>query len=190
MANDFDQSSATDGLACTPSASSTDTISVYGPEMGTKYEVERNVVAHDGIIDITVTKIVNADPMVNGPLRLRLEIDNVRNTEGASFRDVHTWVSEATRTPLMSSVAIQDEYAKVTVIANFITPISSPVEGVLDIEISPGKVTEELFESLRIRIILEDTNPIHDKLTEYFPSTFARRMMHDFIDPLELYYGS
>ena len=190
VANDFDQSSATDGLACTPSASSTDAISVYGPEMGTKYEVERNVVAHDGIIDITVTKIVNADPMVNGPLRLRLEIDNVRNTEGASFRDVHTWVSEATRTPLMSSVAIQDEYAKVTVIANFITPISSPVEGVLDIEISPGKVTEELFESLRIRIILEDTNPIHDKLTEYFPSTFARRMMHDFIDPLELYYGS
>ena len=75
-----------------------------------------------------------------------------------------------------------------TVITNGITPFYSPTEGVLDLEITPGKVKEEVLESFRIRIILEDTDPIHDKLTEYFPSPYARRMMQDFIDPLELYY--
>ena len=187
IANDQDVTKDADSSTCTPSTSLTDTIEVHGNEMGGKYIIERNVVAHDGIIDITVTSIVNVDPLVSGPLRLRLKIDNVRNTDGASFRDVHTWVTEATRTPLMSSVAIQDEFAKVTVITNCITPMYSPAEGVLEIEITSGKV-EDQFESLRIRIILEDTDPIHDKLTEYFPSTYARRMMHDFIDPLELYY--
>ena len=126
VGNDKDESSVLDVSDCTPTTYAADTISVYGGEMGTKYDVERTVVAHDGIVDITIAKVVNYDTMVNGPLVLRLEIDNVRNTDGASFRDVHTWLAEAARTPLMSSLSIQDEYAKVTVIANHITRVQSP----------------------------------------------------------------
>jgi hypothetical protein len=191
VVNDHDETSNTmmDDSVCTPTTSSTDIIAVYGREMGTKYDVERYVVAHDGIIDITITKITNYDPLVNGPMRLRLDIDHVHNTDGASFRNIHSWVTESTRTPLMSSMAIQDEYAKVTIITNFITSFYSPAKGIIEIEITPGTTNEEVLESsLRIRIVLEDTHPIHDKLTEYFPSSYARQMMHDFIDPIELYY--
>jgi hypothetical protein len=44
-----------------------------------------------------------------------------------------------------------------------------------------------LMESLlqRIQIMLADNHPIHDKLTEYFPSTCAQQMLDDIIDSLE-----
>ena len=40
----------------------------------------------------------------------------------------------------------------------------------------------------RIRVITEDMNSLHDKLTEFFPSPFGKMMTQDFVDPLEMFY--
>jgi Glycosyltransferase family 10 (fucosyltransferase) C-term len=145
--------------------------------------VQRRVTEHDGIVDLTLERIENGDKV---DVVLRLEFPGVRNTDGAHFRDTHTLVQDAVRTAAVSSASIQDDKVKVTVLANWPTAtIRSPEEGVVELTI--GSITDD-DEIRRIRIITEDMSELHDKMTEYFPSTFGKLMIRDFIDPLELYY--
>jgi hypothetical protein len=157
------------------------------------YKIEREVVEHDGVVDMTIKRITGggAAALRGDDLVLRLEIDGVRNSEGAYFRDTHTLVKEAIRTPAVSSASIQDDKSKVTVLANWVTKISSPEEGVIEVVVVKGAHEEFVLDAdeiRRIRVITEDMSELHDKMTEFFPSTFGKHMMHDFIDPLELFY--
>jgi hypothetical protein len=148
------------------------------------YKVTRKVTQHDGVTDIVVTGVETDS--AEEDVVLRLEVD-VRNTEGAFFRDTHTLVS-AVRKPVASSASIQDEYTKVTVLANWKTAVYSPEEGTIEVVVQRKGETIGADDSRRIRIITEDINSLHDKMTEFFPSSFGKLMVKDFVDPLELYF--
>jgi hypothetical protein len=108
----------------------------------------------------------------------------VRNTGGAYFRDVHTLTKSAKRVAAISSICVQDSISKVTILADWETKISSPDQGIVEI------VIEASARPRRIRVITEDLDDLHDKLTEFYPSKFGQTMMLDFIDPLEYFYKS
>jgi hypothetical protein len=83
----------------------------------------------------------------------------------------------------------------VTIVADWVTKIWSPDEGMLEIVVVEKDENDKQPKSpllphipKRMRIIIEDMNSIHDKMTEYFPSSFASRVIKDFVDPLEIYY--
>jgi len=150
------------------------------------FVVERQVVEHDGVVDMLLQRIERST--YKDDIVLRLEIDGVRNTDGAHFRDTHTLVEDSVRKFAVSSATIQDDKTKVTVLANWATEIRSPSEGVVEVVVLSKEGTIEDDELRRIRVITESTSQLHDKMTEFYPSTFGRLMMHDFIDPLEMYY--
>jgi hypothetical protein len=67
----------------------------------------------------------------------------------------------------------------------------STCEGTIEVVVnSSTEGTLQEGELRRIRVIVEDLNTIQDKMTEYFPSSFGNLMIHDFVDPLELYYNT
>jgi Glycosyltransferase family 10 (fucosyltransferase) C-term len=173
-----------DETCTTTPTSKPETITVHG------YAVERSIVTQDGVIDITFHSIRRLDG-ASSDLVLRLEMDGLRNTDGAYFPDTHVWLTEAQRTPLVRSASLQDERTKVTVVANWPIPaLHSPAAGVMEVTVArEGSVVPE-DDIRRLRIIMEDMSPLHDKMTEFFPSAFGRRMMHDFIDPVQFYYAS
>lgn len=158
------------------------------------YIIQRKIVEHDGVYDIALQLVEpKSKAAYSNDLVLRLEIDSVRNTDGAFFRDTHTLVSEGIRTAFISSASIQDDTVKVTVLANWVTQIHSPSEGRIEIVIHTKQSDEDEEADQRpryIRVIVEDMTLLHDKMTEFFPSTFGRQMTQDFIDPLEFYYES
>jgi hypothetical protein len=161
--------------------------SVQGEVETDSYTVQRKIVEHDGVVDVTIQRIEFSSQSRKDVI-LRLEIDGIHNTEGAYFRDTHTLVKEASKTAAVSSASIQDDRSKITVLANWETDIRSPQEGVIEIIVLNAKSAIDQDEQRRIRVVTEDMNVLHDKLTEYFPSPYGRLMMHDFIDPLEFYY--
>jgi hypothetical protein len=148
------------------------------------YKVVRSVMQHDGVTDIHIIGIETESK--DEDVVLRLHVD-VKNTEGAFFRNTHTLVPSV-RSPVVSSATIQDEYSKVTVLANWETSVHSPDEGIIEIVIHPKGESFDTGPSHRIRVITEDVNPLHDKMTEFFPSSFGKLMTKDFIDPVEMYY--
>jgi hypothetical protein len=147
------------------------------------YTIDREVASHDGVTDMILHKIANG----SGEVVLRMHFNHLRNSEGAYFRDTHTLV-RADRSPLISSITIQDSDAKVTVLASWATAIKSPQEGIIDVVVVAEGDSVEEDEVRRIRIITEDMDPLHDKLTEFFPSSFSKLMIKDFVDPVGFYY--
>jgi Glycosyltransferase family 10 (fucosyltransferase) C-term len=150
------------------------------------YAVDRSVVQHDGVVDITIRNIQRENDSQEVTLRFYV---NVRNSEGAFFRDSHTLVPTM-RGSLASSATIQDEYAKVTVLADWETAIRSNEEGSIDIPILRNGESWGTEETRRIRVIVEDMNPLHDKMTEFFPSSYGTIMTQDFVDPVELFFAA
>lgn len=149
------------------------------------YKVTRTVTQHDGVTDIMIISIETDSP--DEDVVLRLQVD-VRNTEGAFFRDTHTLV-DTIRKPLVSSATVQDENSKVTVLANWETVVHSPEEGTIEIVIQQkGEAFNKDHSHRRIRVITEDISSVHDKMTEFFPSSFGKQMTKDFIDPVEMFY--
>mmetsp|Transcript_23107 Transcript_23107/g.39262 ORF Transcript_23107/g.39262 Transcript_23107/m.39262 type:complete len:508 (-) Transcript_23107:113-1636(-) len=141
---------------------------------------------HDNVFDMTLTglkDLSNADKLV-----LRLELP-VHNTDGAHFQDAHTLVATA-RGALASSVAIQDKSSKVTVLASWETELRSLSEGVVEVVVQTKHENMHHGEDeiRRIRIIIEDMVELYDKITEYYPTSFGKLMVQDFVDPLELFY--
>jgi hypothetical protein len=110
----------------------------------------------------------------------------VRNSDGAHFPHTHALVPTV-RGSLFSSATIQDESSRITVLADWETSIHSPREG--EIEVVVQRKGESLAKDAvrKIRIITEDTHPIQDKMTEFYPSAFCKRAVKDFIDPIELF---
>ena len=151
------------------------------------FQVERTVEAHDGVTDLVFNHI--GRPNAGSDIILRLEFQ-VKNAGGASFPHPHTLVSTI-RGPLCSSIAFRDERSKVTILANWETVMTSTKEGTIEIVLHSGQEGNlQEDETRRIRVIVEDVSVINDKLTEYFPSSFAKLMIHDFVDPLELFYNT
>ena len=145
------------------------------------------------MIDILITHIERES--IDNQLALRLHIPRVRNSEGAHFADTHTAVPGLQHGSIVSSASIQDDRSKVTIVADWETKIWSPDEGMLEIVVVERNENDKQPNSpllpnipKRIRIIIEDMNSIHDKMTEYFPSSFAAKVIKDFVDPLEVYY--
>ena len=143
--------------------------------------ITRTIVHHDGVTDIYLKNIEGLKASESVALRIKVA---VQNSEGAYFRDTHTLVPSA-RNPLISSASIQDENSKVTVLANWQTKIASPEEGVIQLNVDGISSDDEVR---RIRVIGEDMSELHDKMTEYFPSSFGKMMIFDFVEPLEMFY--
>jgi hypothetical protein len=147
--------------------------------------VERSIEAHDGVTDLIFHKINR--PKEAGDSILRLEF-GVKNANGTYFRNPHSLVSTV-RGPLFSSTAIQDERSKVTVLANWETEMLGTSEGTIEIVLhgtEKGDLHQD--EQRRLRVILDDMSYLHDKMTEYFPSSFSKVTIKDFVDPLEVFY--
>lgn len=149
-------------------------------------KIDRSVVFHDGVIDMLIHN-VEAGQAVPSDVVLQFHV-NVRNFDAAYFSHPHSMVPTSQRGSMVSSAALQDERSKVTVLASWETPIGSPKQGVIEVIVLKAGEKMHADETKRIRIISEDTSAIHDKLTEYFPSSFAKQMILDFVDPVELFY--
>eukprot|EP00797_Seminavis_robusta_P006732 Sro1452_g273900.2 (505) ;mRNA; r:14910-16424 len=152
------------------------------------WSIVRSVIQHDSVIDIIIHEIDMGG--TSDEATLTLDYKNlVNNTEAAFFANSHT-VLDTERGMLASSATIQDHKTKVTVLANWQTTVWSPKQGVIKL-IVQGKTSDRMHEDeqRRIRVISEDIGEqLHDKMTEYFPSSFSKKMIQDFIDPLEMFY--
>lgn len=162
---------------------------------GSTYKVERSIFQHDGVIDIFVNNIERET--MTQDLVLRLNFPGMQNSDGANFGNTHTTLKDLNHGPIATSISIQDDFSKITILADWSTSITSPVEGTVEIVVVEQQENEDQPESplqpnipRRVRVILEDMDIINDKMTEYFPSPFAKRMIKDFVDPLEVYYAA
>jgi hypothetical protein len=148
--------------------------------------VKRSVSTHDNVIDLVLSDFANKAP--GSDIILRLELP-VFNAEGSYFPSPHSLVPTA-RGAVASSMAIQDSKSKVIVLASWHTEITSVKEGVVEIIIrkSDEELPHEEDETRRIRVIIEDMAALYDKATEFYPTSFAKLHIQDFVDPLELFY--
>ena len=150
--------------------------------------IERWIWHHSGFTDLTIRSTRTTESLV-----LRLQVP-IWNHEGALFRHVHTTLHPpAVRTAFVSSVAIQDERSKLTVLTNVAsTTFVSPQAGWLDVQLQPPMAESTTNDNhpreYKIRIVTEDFNTLTDKLTEYDASAHAQMAMRDFIDPLDVFY--
>jgi hypothetical protein len=175
------------GGATSDTSTCTSVTTVEGTIDTDTYKIHRTIHQHDSITDSIITGVEREDH--EGQVILRLEFPGVRNSEGALFRNTHTLVPTK-RGAFASSATMQDEFVKVTILADWVTSISSPQEGVMEIVVQRDK-EDAMPEGTtkRIRVFTEGLNVIHDKMSEYFPSSFAKVVTKDFIDPLELFYA-
>ena len=154
---------------------------------GDTVKAHRKVVQHDGVTDFIITESKNEN--TDTEIILRLKFPGVRNPDGACFYNTHTLVP-TTRGAKVSSASIQDNVVKVTIIADWETSVRSTGEGIMELVIQKG--TDESMDDdsspKRIRIIIEDISPIHDKMTEYLASSFAKLMIKDFVDPVGIFF--
>ena len=149
-------------------------------------KLTRTVSAHDNVVDIVVSDFIKEVP--GSDIVLRLELP-VLNAEGSYFPSPHVLVSTA-RGAVASSLAIQDSKSKVIVLASWNTEVTSTKEGVVEVIIrrSDEEMHNAEDEMRRIRVVIEDMSELNDKTTEFYPSSFAKLLIQDFVDPLELFY--
>ena len=144
--------------------------------------VNRTALEHDGVIDLRVDEVNHAE----GELVVRLEFA-VQNSGGAYFINVHRLVP-SDMAPLMTSVAIQDDRSRVTVVCDWPTRAWSPSEGIIQIAFQTSDEAPLLKDETRtIRVIPEDVDQLRGVRTEYSLSPFTKRMIEDFSKPLELF---
>ena len=151
------------------------------------WKIVKSVVQHDSVTDITIQEVDTSNE--GDEIVLTFEFKDVNNTEGGFFRNSHTLVPTE-RGMFSSSATIQDHKSKVTVVASWVTTVSSPEQGKIQVIIQNKDIPSlHKDEVRRIRIITEDMGQLHDKMTEYFPSSFSKRIVQDFVDPLEVFYA-
>jgi hypothetical protein len=144
--------------------------------------VNRTALQHDGVVDLRVDQVSHAEE----ELVVRLEFP-VKNSGGAFFSNVHQLVP-SDMVSLMTSIAIQDDRSRVTIVCNWPTRVWSPSEGIIQIAVQSSDEAPQLKDETRtIRIIPEDVDPLRDVRTEYSLSPYAKRVIEDFSKPLELY---
>eukprot|EP00540_Astrosyne_radiata_P023336 CAMPEP_0116848566 /NCGR_PEP_ID=MMETSP0418-20121206/15076_1 /TAXON_ID=1158023 /ORGANISM="Astrosyne radiata, Strain 13vi08-1A" /LENGTH=91 /DNA_ID=CAMNT_0004480167 /DNA_START=40 /DNA_END=315 /DNA_ORIENTATION=- len=90
----------------------------------------------------------------------------------------------------MTSIAIQDQSSRVTLICNWSAQVKYPnTDGILQVEILGDKETSLLEEETRrIRLIVEDVDHLRDVASEYAMSPFAKMHLQDFLDPVALFH--
>jgi hypothetical protein len=149
------------------------------------FKIHRVAAMHHGVTDIIVKDLDRDDE--NRQIVLRLTF-GVENLDGVYFRNTHA-LMPTSRLQAVSSASILDERVKVTVISDWVTDISSPREGAVEIVIQKSSEAPTGKDiSKRVRIIHEDYDAKNDKMTEFYPSVFCKKMIKDFVDPLELFY--
>ena len=148
------------------------------------FRLKRSVQFHDGVTDITLS--MSSGDGEGTDTFIRLSFD-VRNSHGAYFRNPHSLVPTE-RGSTITSAAIQDEKAKITVLADWETKISSPEQGIIQVSVDTLKREKGIDALGRIRIIVESSDILHDKLTEFYPTSYSKMMVKDFVDPIELFY--
>ncbi|KAG7338590.1 glycosyltransferase family 10 fucosyltransferase [Nitzschia inconspicua] len=162
-------------------------LSIDGDVDVDSFKGHRQIIHHDGVTDFIITE-ANREH-VDTEVVLRLLFPGIRNPDGAVFYNTHSLVSTV-RGPKVSSATIQDAQMKVTVLADWETLVTSTGEGVVEIVIhNRDDESKEVAQSKRIRIIMEELASIHDKMTEFYPSSFGRRMTKDFVDPLGVFFS-
>jgi len=145
--------------------------------------VVKSMVQHDGVTDIIIHDVQGGEEIL-----LTFAFQQLNNTEAAFFANSHTLV-ETERGMLMSSATLQDHKSKVTLVANFETRIWSPQQGVVRVVVhTKNEPALHEDEVRKMRLITVDMGQLHDKMTEYFPSSFSKQMIQDFVDPLEVFY--
>ena len=169
--------STTSTTACSKEESSSSSTVTIGRHL------QRTVVSsYDGVTDFTFSSSSDNNNAAASDTVLTLTFPHVHNVHGAFFRHPHTRIPNGTRrTPWVSSITIQDDRTKVTVLSDGVLDLTSPAEGVIRIPIPTAHPD-------RLRVIVEHMGE-QDKRTEFFPSPFGQRMMLDFVDPVEYYYA-
>ena len=151
--------------------------------IATDMNVNRTVEQHDGIIDMSVNQLVHAEEVVV----LKLQFYTIENAGGAYFSNIHQMVPSG-RAALMTSIAIQDEGSRVIVLCDWPTKAYSPSPGIIQIEVLSNGQKELMKDETRLlRVIPEDLDPLRDDSTEFSLSPYSRRMIEDFLNPLELF---
>jgi len=152
------------------------------------FKGHRKVVQHDGVTDFIITESI--DEFADAETTLRLNFPGVRNPDGACFYNTHSSVSIA-KGSKVSSASIQDNIVKITVLANWDTTVKSSGEGIMEVAINndrKSKTDNHGLATRRVRVIIEEMNTIHDKLTEFFPSSYCKLMTKDFINPIGVFF--
>lgn len=151
------------------------------------FKGHRKVYQHDGVTDFIITEL--ADENADAETTLRLKFPGVRNPEGAFFYHTHSMVSTAKGTKV-SSASIQDDLVKITILANWDTAVTSTGEGIMEVVIKNDSTSISANDGSaprRVRVIIEETDSVFDKMTEFFPSSYGKMMTNDFIDPIGVY---
>mmetsp|Transcript_32014 Transcript_32014/g.35469 ORF Transcript_32014/g.35469 Transcript_32014/m.35469 type:complete len:752 (+) Transcript_32014:23-2278(+) len=155
-------------------------------EITNSFALTRTVKFHDNVIDMEFTNFDDQPPQKD--IILQFEIP-IQNAYGSSFPNPHTLV-QTMRGISVSSIALQDRKSKAIIIANWNTKITCPRKGIVEVVVR--KSNERWIngddERRSIRVILEDLVELYDKSTEFYPTSFAKLMIQDFVDPLELFY--
>jgi hypothetical protein len=147
--------------------------------------VDRKVSMHDGVVDITLKDVSQAAN--SAAVVLRLTFPGIENTAGAHFKHTHKLVPTS-RIHQLSSASMQDANRKVTVMLDWVSNIASPSKSILEVVVmEDGEIWKE-GDVKRIRIVLEDFDAKNEKQFEFFPSSFLKKMVKDFSDPLDLFY--
>jgi len=144
-------------------------------------KVHRKVFHHDGVTDFFITESTE-----DVESALRLKFPGMRNTDGACFFNTHSLVSTA-KGAGVSSASIQDDLVKITVLANWETTVNCLGEGIMEVK-NDSKALSDTDAPRRVRVIIEELNPIFDKMTEFVPSSYCTLMTKDFIEPVGIYF--
>eukprot|EP00934_Nitzschia_sp_Nitz4_P009382 Nitzschia sp. Nitz4//scaffold45_size130396//113047//115398//NITZ4_003471-RA/size130396-processed-gene-0.230-mRNA-1//-1//CDS//3329552464//9372//frame0 len=174
-------------LAWSPSETKTcDNSEVKGSINHDSFKVDRTISYHDGVTDVTIASVVQQDSSKD--VVLRMSFPGLRNSDGSHFANSHMTVKGLSNGPIVSSATMQDDTSKVSILANWVTSIASPAEGVVEVVIQTAN-DDSLDGHLprKMRVIVEDLAEELDKLTEFNPSSFFKTMTEDFVDPLELF---
>ena len=164
-----------DGESCS-------SLSTEGSLSAGSSKISRKVYHHDGVTDFFITESTG-----NEESALLLKFPGIRNADGACFFNTHTLVSTDKGTGV-SSASIQDDLVKITVLANWDTTVNCLGEGTMEIKNDSTPLSDTDIPR-RVRIIIEELNPIFDKMTEFVPSSFCEMMTKDFIDPVGFYFA-
>jgi hypothetical protein len=151
------------------------------------FKGHRQVIHHDGVTDYIITEAKREH--IDTEVVLRLNFPGMRNPYGAVFYNTHSLVPTV-RGSKISSATIQDAQMKVTVLTDWETTVISTGEGVMEVVVlERDEESAEDASSKRIRVVIEELALIHDKMTEFYPSSFGRLMTKDFVDPLTIFYS-
>lgn len=151
------------------------------------FKGHRKVFQHDGVSDFVITEWT--DGAADAETILRLNFPGVRNPDGACFYNTHALVSTLKGTRV-SSASIMDDLVKVTVLTNWDTTVKSTGEGIMEVSIKnngKSKFNSGELAPRRVRVIIEEVSYIHDKMTEFYPSSYCRLMTEDFIYPMGIF---